>query len=184
MKKYRPETTNSHTHLATYDFEWVTDPVTDIIKQQLPYAYGVYTELEGEEVYEDHLVMNDIYNAFITSIIGLAIKVRATSDKKRVCLQLTAHNGMKADYPLILKAMLNDKRLTFLRTLGSAMSSVSHIWQVGCESDGLTIQFTDTINFWKLTLGEIGKQFNLPVEKQECDHTVINKDNYQSEIVR
>jgi hypothetical protein len=92
-----------------------------------------------------------------------------------------AHNMARADYPVIQKALLDDKRIILTGQCASGMAKISYTYQIEKK---LTVTFIDSMNHMKCSLDTFGKNMGLKIEKQHCDHSVIKIDNYKTEIER
>ena len=77
------------------------------------------------------------------------------SSKGPVIFKFYAHNGFKADYPLIVKALTDDKELTHLKACSSAMGNIVVPYEYRIEGNPETtvkIEFLDSLNFLKMPL--------------------------------
>lgn len=90
-------------------------------------------------------------------------------------MSLFAHNGHKADYPLIEKTLLNSDLFTLEKQCASGMAKISYTWKVmGDFSDkNLYVQFCDSLNIFKGSLEEFGQSVALPIHKHEVEHAII-----------
>ena len=79
-------------------------------------------------------------------------------------ISLVAHNGHKADYPLIMKSLLNDKRYTLISQCASGMAKISYKYSYN-NNKFVTIQFVDSMNLYKGSLEDFGKAMGLSIEK-------------------
>jgi hypothetical protein len=91
-----------------------------------------------------------------------------------------AHNGFKADFPLIQKILLNDRRFTLKNMCQTGMQVINNEFEV-CDKQ---LIFADSLTMHKMSLQKLCETMNVPVQKQECDHDAINVQNYRSEIKR
>jgi hypothetical protein len=59
MPRWTPPKKEEISILATYDFEWLKhfrckNEKDESIFDQIPYSFGIYTEMTGKEIYEYH----------------------------------------------------------------------------------------------------------------------------------
>lgn len=119
MTTWKPK--NKFVYPASYDFEWLRDG-----ENQIPYAFGIF---HTQNIYRECLDHEDIYNRFITELYNTAAYIyehefipdfQAKKSEPNSSIGLTkkpkntdcfvnifAHNGHKADYPIVVKALLN-----------------------------------------------------------------------------
>lgn len=90
-----------------------------------------------------------------------------------------AHNGFKADYPLLIKSFMSYKWMKFEQEIKSSVSSIAFIF---CykrkEASPLKLYFMDSLNYFRQSLGSICDVYGVAHAKLECDHSAINIDNY------
>jgi hypothetical protein len=196
MKKWEPN--EQKIYLAAYDFEWFVEDC-----RQVPYAFGLIWNVNN---YIAHHQVEGIYNAFIDGLYKMAGDVytnqyvpelmeeiqcekkvlKAMKSKKNKCvISLFAHNGHKADYPIVEKALLETPLFRLEGQCASGMAKISYTYKVlgEFESGNLFVQFTDSLNLYKGTLDEFGKAVGLDVEKTHVDHNIICRENYLNQIV-
>ena len=93
-------------HFATYDFEFVKK-MTGITGEQIPYMFGIYTFIDGEEYYTtfNYKVNGNIYEQFVDGLYDMACDICPFIEKPKKCMTINLYgfNSFKADYPLIVK---------------------------------------------------------------------------------
>jgi hypothetical protein len=130
---------------ATYDFEWVVDG-----ENQVPYAYGMFF---GDDQYLCHLSHEGIYDSFINNLYKMAdeiflnqycpemgqqkfknekemVKAMQTKSQFKCVISLFAHNGHKADYPLVEKTLLESSLFRMEGQCASGMAKISYTYKV------------------------------------------------------
>jgi hypothetical protein len=175
MPVYDSEKRRKNNTLVAFDFEWLMHE-----NREVPYAYGIY--YDGN--YKCYLQHENIYKQFIDDMIDTAHEIRdqtSSSSEAKVNILFVAHNMSRADYPVIQKALLDDKRITLTGQCASGMAKISYTYRI---EEGLTVTFIDSLNHMQCSLDTFGKNMGLKIEKQHCDHAAIKMDNYKSEIVR
>lgn len=109
-----------------------------------------WADSKGEK-YRAHHETEGIYDRFLADLFTLAEDVfanqylpvmtaehtdekaliRALKHKKNKCtVSLFAHNGHKADYPLVEKALLNSTLFRLESQCASGMAKISYTWKV------------------------------------------------------
>lgn len=212
MEKWEP--IERYIYPASYDFEWVVNGdrhvpyAFGIFHSEDQYL----THLSHEGIYDAfiaHLFASVEHVYDTTFAPEFAAKWReenaAKSGKKRVTgeqqqreaistdmrstrmtLNIFAHNGHKCDYPIVEKALLNSSLFQMVGQCASGMAKISYTYRVmgRFSQEQIYVQFTDSMNLYRGSLDDFGKAMGLSVQKQECDHSIINISNYAAEIER
>lgn len=78
------------------------------------------------------------------------------SKNNKCVISLFAHNGHKANYPIVEKALLESPLFRLEGQCASGMAKISYTYKVMGKYEGaqLFVQFTDSLNLYKGTLDE------------------------------
>lgn len=66
----------------------------------------------------------------------------------KLVINIMAHNGFKADYPIFEKALLESKLFTLTSQCASGMAKISYSFEMVCETTNVVINFTDSMNLF------------------------------------
>lgn len=157
------------------------DPLREIY-DQVPYAFGLYSQFG----YKDYLNCEGNVKQFVQELKTLCMQTAGNNTDAKVenVLMMYAHNGFKADIPLIYKALLNDSEFIARQNCESGQSTIIINVDFQRGDTKVRVQFLDFINQIKGSLADIAKRFGVPTQKQDVDHNIINARNYQEEIIR
>lgn len=90
---------------------------------------------------------------------------------------------MKADYPLVQKAMMKSMSLLFKRQCASGAAQISYTWSLE-ECPEVEIVFADSLTHLQGSLEGLLKAYKCKVMKGDVDHSLININTLWTEIPR
>ena len=82
-------------------------------------------------------------------------------------------NSFKADYPKIMKSLLNDERFNLTTACSSGQCEISYQYKV----QDIDLIFTDMMNLFQGSLNQFLEMMGTDVQKGEVNHNIINRQN-------
>lgn len=88
---------------------------------------------------------------------------RIGEKNKQITLQIYAHNGFKADWPLVEKYLLNDSRFEEPNQCASGQAVIIKSLQTKINKTTFKLMFLDSLNHLKCSVESMATRFNLPI---------------------
>lgn len=150
--------------IMTYDFEWVTTDDNGTIFTE-PYLWG----LGWDDQFKYGSGIINFQKSFLNALHDAVISI----DKQK--FMLFGFNSFKADFPKILKSLLNDSRFKIVGDTQSGSSYISVTVSVGDKQ----LIFLDAINFYQGSLKNFLRTYGCEIQKGDVNHSIITSENFE-----